>query len=120
MIEILAAAVSVIAKAFSNILLALIGTTLFLLTVPLARSASTYAVAVLSAVAVGVIMSLFGIADSMNSALTHTFALFGGFFSFTILHVFGRLHSLVSDDDELADAIYRKLRAKILKDKGKK
>lgn len=73
-----------------------------------------YISAMVSAISIGIILTLFNMDGVLSSALSHTLAILIGFFSFTVMHVFGRFHTLISEDDELVEAIYQKIRSRIL------
>jgi hypothetical protein len=104
-------------KAFSKILLAVFGVSLFLLTVPIARSAKTYVIALMGAVIIGLVLGMFESDYGWSGAKSHTVAAIAGFFLYTILHVFGKMHKMIESDEELMNAVFERLKRIII---GKK
>jgi hypothetical protein len=118
MVEIVAG-LAVLGKAFSKILLSVLGVGVCFLYLPKTRTARALLAAFILAVVCGILLHMYGTINNLNDYLTHLFSFLAGFFSFAMLAVMARLHVIISEDDELVDAAYNWLRKWFIKG-GKK
>lgn len=107
--------ITLIANAFTKIMLMLLGAIIAFLALPQSRAAAMFGIAVISAFAGGIIIDVYSVQESWPSAAALCVAFGCGFLVYPFLIFFRKFNILVSNDDEIVELLFSASKSRLKK-----
>jgi hypothetical protein len=106
---------TLVANAFSKIMLMLLGVIIAFLAIPQSRVAAMLGVAVISAFAGGVIIEAYASQQNWTLPFAISVSFGAGFLVYPFLTFFRKFNDLVSQDKEIVELLYKEFKRKVKK-----